>query len=146
MDTSSLPSPPRKSSRVKDTNGSTMTSQSVQKESPGKRVPMKLSGGAHIIPFGDLAETSGTYAFEDGQRESMIEKSSKKILQEDKDSIAPEKFNTDQEKQAFAKALQKMHDFNKTAPHPFSEFATIDAQSPMPLSYPYFTLPTLYSV
>jgi hypothetical protein len=131
MDMSSLPSPSRKSSRVKDTNGSMMTSHSVQKESPGKRVPMKLSGGAHIIQFGDLAKTSGTRAFEYGQRESMIKKSSKKILQEDKDSVEPEKFKIDQAKQAFAKSLQKIHDFCKTAPHLFSEVAPIDTQSPM---------------
>jgi hypothetical protein len=92
---------------------------------------MKFSCGAHTIPFGDLAKASGTYAFEDGQRKSMIEKSSKKILQEDKHSIEPEKFKPDQEKQAFAKILQKMCDFNKTAPHAFSEVATIDVQSPM---------------
>jgi hypothetical protein len=131
MDTWSLSSPSRKFSRVKDTSGLTMTSRLVQKVSPGKRVPMILSGGAHTIPFGDMAKASGKYAFDDGQRESMIKKSSNKALQEDEASIEPEIFKNDPEKQAFSKSLQKMHAFNKTAPHLFSEIAPIDTQSPM---------------
>ena len=120
MDMSSLPSPSRKSSRVEHTNGSTTTSQSVRKELHGKHMPMNLSGGGHI-PFDE---------FEDGQSDSMDLKSSKKILKEGKDSIELQKFKTEQEKQAFTKSLQNMHDRNKTAPHRISEVAPIDNVQP----------------